>query len=160
MILLCLCCPRRGRASRYRASLFHCQTSLPCAYPCSSVAFLGIAHPCLCISARLIHLPGHASPFHFEAFPYNAYPSRRVHSHFRCRSALRFAPRSLCEPVHRLAVPCPCSAMPGRSMPFHSNASPLDASPCHCSTWTRYTLCLCFALHNTALPLHGYSLLN
>lgn len=150
----------KALASRYWASPSHCQTSLRCAYPCSSVAFLCITLPCLCISARLISLPGHASPFRFTAFPCNAYPTRRVHSHFRCCAALRFAPLSHCKSVRRLAVPCPCSATPCNSIQFHSNASPLDTSPFPCSARPRYSLCLCFALPNIALPLRGYSLLN
>lgn len=109
----------KALASRYRTSPSHFQTSLPCAYPCSSVAFLGITHPCLCISARLISLPGHASPSRFRAFPCNPYPTRRVHSHFRCCAALRFAPLSHCKSVRRLAVPCPCSATPCNSIPMH-----------------------------------------
>lgn len=142
----------KALASRYRTSPSHCQTSLPCAYPCSSVAFLGITHPCLCISARLISFPGHASPFRFTAFPCNAYPTRRVHSHFRCCAALRFAPLSHCKSVRRLAVPCPCSATPCNSIQFHFNASPLDTSPFPCSARPHYTLCLCVSLLNPSLP--------
>lgn len=153
-------------ASRFWASLFRCQTSLPCAYPCSSVAFLGIAHPCLCISVRLIILPGHASPFRFTAFQCNAYPTRRVHSHFRCRSALRFAPLSHCEPVHHLTVPCPCSAMPCQadqchSIPMHrpSTRRLAIAAPghaIHCASASIYItqLCLCVATRFSTNPLH------
>lgn len=77
---------------------------------------------------------------------------RGIPLRFRCRSALRFAPLSLCEPVHRLAVPCPCSAMPCNSLPFHFNASPLDTSPFPCSARPRYSLCLCFAPLNFSSP--------
>ena len=160
MILRCLCCPRRGRASRYRASLFHCQTSLPCAYPCSSVAFLGIDHPCLCISARLISLPGHASPSRFRAFPCNPYPSHCVAFLYVSVAAPRFD-------LHRFPIANPCIASRfhahaslNSAMHCHCFSPQGHASLCHCSARTRYTLCLCFALPNIALPLRGYALLN
>ena len=136
------------------------------------VASLNIPMPFLCISWHCPSLPLHIGAAHPPArprltFSFRSVPIqclsitlRGIPLRFRCRSALRFAPLSLRKPVHRLVVPCLCSALPCRSMPFHFNASPLDASPCHCSARTRYTLCLCFALPNTALPLRGYSLLN
>ena len=133
MILLCLRRSWRGRASRYRASPSHCQTSLPCAYPCSSVAFLGITHPCLCISARLISLPGHASPSRFRAFPCNPYPSHCVEFLYVFVAAPHFD-------LHRFpfANPCVASRFHAPAVPRH--AIPFNSIPMHRPSTRRLSL--------------------
>ena len=142
------------------------------AFPLPDIAALCLSLLIRCLSLRYPSLPLHIGAAHLLAkprltFAFQSVPMqslsitlRGIPLRFRCRSALRFAPLSLCEPVHRLALPCPCSATPCNSIQFHSNASPLDTSPFPCSARPRYSLCLCFALPNIALPLRGYSLLN
>lgn len=150
----------KALASRYRTSPSHCQISLPCAYPCSSVAFLGITHPCLCISARLISLPGHASPSRFRAFPCNPYPSHCVAFLYVFVAAPHFD-------LHRFPF-----ANPGIASRFHTPAVQCHAIPFQCIAprhvafplqrpATLFTVPLLRASELLlSMPLHGYSLLN
>lgn len=109
----------KALASRYRTSPSHCQTSLRCAYPCSSVAFLCVTLPCLCISARLISLPSHASPSRFRAFPCNPYPSHCVAFLYVFVAVPRFD-------LHRFPIANPCIASR-----FHAPAVPCHATHFH-----------------------------
>lgn len=123
----------KALASRYRTSPSHCQTSLPCAYPCSSVAFLGITHPCLCISARLISLPGHASPSRFRAFPCNPYPSHCVAFLYVFLAAPHFD-------LHRFPFANPCIASR-----FHALAAPGHTIHCADASQRSTLTCITFA---------------
>lgn len=120
------------------------------------VASLNIPMPFLCISWHCPSLPLHIGAAHLLArsrltFAFQSVPMqslsitlRGIPLRFRCRSALRFAPLSHCEPVHRLAVPCPCCATPRTSMPFQCIANQHVASPFLCITRPFDTvLCRC-----------------
>ena len=134
------------------------------AFPLPDITALCLSLLIRCISLHYPSLPLHIGAAHLLAksrltFAFQSVPMqslsitlRGIPLRFRCRSALRFAPLSLCEPVRRLAVPCPCSATPCNSIQFHSNASPLDTSPFPCSARPHYTLCRCVAALHSALP--------
>lgn len=150
--------------------------------------FPHVAFPLLDISLPTIAIPSHFLALPILAFAYRrgssfcqATPHLRVSKrsmqslsltprciplHLRCRSALRFAPLSHCEPVHRLAVPCPCSAMPCqtnqcRSIPMHRSSTRrlAIAAPghaIHCASASLYLtqLCLYMATRFSTNPLH------
>lgn len=134
------------------------------AFPFPDIAALCLSLLIRCISLRYPSLPLHIGAAHlltkprltfaFQSVPMQSLSItlRGIPLRFRCRSALRFAPLSLRKSVRRLAVPCPCSAMPCNSIQFHSNASPLDTSPFPCSARPHYTLCRCVAALHSALP--------
>lgn len=140
------------------------------AFPLPDIAALCLSSLIRCISLHYPSLPLHIGAAHLLArsrltFSFHSIPmqclshaSRPFTFPLLCRASICTAFH--CKSVRRLAVPCPCSATPCNSIQFHSNASPLDTSPFPCSARPRYSLCLCFALPNIALPLRGYSLLN
>ena len=118
--LLIRCISTRGLPKPFRCISWHCP-SLP--------LHIGAAH--LLARSRLT--------FAFQSVPMQSLSItlRGIPLRFRCRSALRFAPLSLREPVHRLAVPCLCYAMP-------RCAGPCDSSPFPCITRPFDTvLCRC-----------------
>lgn len=144
------------------------------AFPLPDIAALCLSLLIRCLSLRYPSLPLHIGAAHLLArsrltFAFQSVPMqslsitlRGIPLRFRCRSALRFAPLSLCEPVRRLAVPCPCSATPCNSIPMHrpstrrlSLAAPGHAI--HCASASLYItqLCLCVATRFSTNPLHS-----
>ena len=119
------------------------------AFPLPDIAALCLSLLIRCISLHYPSLPLHIGAAHlltkprltfaFQSVPMQSLSItlRGIPLRFRCRSALRFAPLSLREPVHRLAVPCLCYAMP-------RCAGPCDSSPFPCITRPFDTvLCRC-----------------
>lgn len=145
------------------------------AFPLPDLAALCLSLLIRCISWHYPSLPLHIGAAHLLArsrltFAFQSVPMqslsitlRGIPLRFPCRSALRFAPLSLCEPVHRLAVPCPCSARPhytlcrcvatlNSSLHYLCVATRFSTNPLHSSAVGSYSPpCLCFAMRFHAM---------